>query len=185
MAAPSILHTPRLSLRAPQARDAAQITQRIGVKDVAWNLGRAPYPYKRTDADEFIRRADENWSNDKAYVFMLEHAKDGVIGCCGLDALDDGIWEIGYWLGKAWWGQGYTSEAAGAVLDWAGKDHAITELVSGHFTDNLASGRVLEKLGFKPVGIVEHTGAARGKPSPALRYIRGAPAEAALRMASH
>lgn len=185
MANTTILHTTRLSLRAPQVRDAAQITERIGVRDVAWNLGRAPYPYALKDAEDFIKAASQNWENDKAYVFMLEHAKDGVIGCCGLDRHTDEVWEIGYWVGQPWWGQGYMSEAATEVMRWAQQDRSIAQFVSGHFTDNLASGRVLEKLGFKPVDVVPHAGAARGKPSPALRYTHGAPPEMALRTASH
>ena len=185
MATPAILHTERLSLRAPQVRDAAQITERIGVRDVAWNLGRAPYPYALSDAEDFIERAVQNWADDKACVFMLEHAKEGVIGCCGLDRHTDEIWEIGYWVGQPWWGQGFISEAASEVMRWAEQDHGIKQFVSGHFTDNPASGRVLEKLGFEPVGTAKHFGLARGSEHLAMRYTRAAPPEMALRIASH
>ncbi|GAB5457179.1 MAG: GNAT family N-acetyltransferase [Henriciella sp.] len=185
MTDPIILHTQRLSLRAPQTRDAVQITERIGVKDVAWNLGRAPYPYYRKDADAFILRASENWGSDKAYVFMLEHAKDGVIGCCGIDAASEDIWELGYWIGKPWWRQGYATEAASSMLDWAQESKSISKLIAGHYMDNPISGVVLKKLGFKSVGKLNLSGAARGKLSPVMRYAKGAPAEAALRLAPH
>ncbi|MEM7493551.1 MAG: GNAT family N-acetyltransferase [Pseudomonadota bacterium] len=185
MAIPAILHTDRLSLRVPQIRDAAQITERIGVRDVAWNLGRAPYPYALSDAEDFISVAAQNWADDQAYVFMLEHAKDGVVGCCGLDRHTDEVWEIGYWVGQPWWGQGFVSEASSEVMRWAQEELDINQFVSGHFTDNPASGRILKKLGFEPVDIVPHIGAARGVPSPALRYTKGAPPEMALKTASH
>ncbi|MDG1244659.1 MAG: GNAT family protein [Porticoccaceae bacterium] len=71
-----------------------------------------------------------------------------------------------------------------AVMDW-GKTKGMEKFVSGHFVDNPASGRVLEKLGFVPVGIVDHIGAARGGPSPAQRYVLGASPQDALRTASH
>ncbi len=183
--APVILHTQRLTLRAPQPRDAAQIAERIGIKDVAWNLGRAPYPYELSDAEAFIEKAGTNWAEGKACVFMLEHPTDGVIGCTGLDKHGENLWEIGYWAGKPWWGQGFVSEAAQAVMEWAETEKEISGFVSGHFTDNPASGRVLEKLGFIAVGVVDHVGAARGGPSPAMRYARGAPPEMALQTASH
>jgi len=180
-----ILHTERLSLRAPQARDAVQIAERIGLKDVAWNLGRAPYPYDLSDAEDFILSTQKKWQEGKACAFMLEHPKDGVIGGCGLDGHGDGLWEIGYWVGKPWWGQGFITEAASTVLNWGRDERGITKFVSGHFTDNPASGRVLTKLGFEPVGVVDHFGAARGELSPALRYTLGADPQDALRTATH
>lgn len=184
MAETETIKTERLILRAPIATDADEITTRIGVKAVAWNLGRAPYPYARSDAEGFITKARENWANDTAYVFVAEYAGEGVIGCVGLDLHGDDIWEIGYWIGQPWWGQGFVSEAATAVMDW-GKAKGMEKFVSGHFVDNPASGRVLEKLGFVPVGIVDHIGAARGGPSPAQRYVLGASPQDALRTASH
>ena len=181
----AILMTDRLVLRAPQPRDAAQIAERIGLKDVAWNLGRAPYPYAKSDAEAFIQHASDGWVNGSACIFMLEHPTDGVIGCTGLDCHDGKYWEIGYWVGKPWWGQGFVTEAATAVMNWAETDMGFTAFVSGHFTDNPASGHVLTKLGFRPVGVVEHMGAARGALTPAMRYTKGAPDEVALKTATH
>lgn len=185
MADPVILMTERLVLRAPQPRDAAQITERIGIKDVAWNLGRAPYPYALKDAEDFIVRANKGWRDNSSCVFMLEHPKDGVIGCTGLDCHGGKYWEIGYWVGKPWWGQGFVTESATAVMNWAQDEMGFSEFVSGHFVDNPASGKVLKKLGFEPVGTVEHMGAARGVLTTALRYTKGAPAEIALQTATH
>ena len=184
MAQTETIQTDRLVLRVPTEADADEITLRIGVKAVAWHLGRAPFPYARSDADSFIANAIENWANDKAYVFVAEYADEGVIGCVGLDLHGDDIWEIGYWIGQPWWGKGFVSEAASAVMDW-GKAKGMSKFVSGHFVDNPASGRVLEKLGFVSVGIVDHIGAARGGPSPAQRYALGASPQDALRTASH
>jgi len=181
---PISLKTERLVLRAPEAQDADQITAGIGVKEVAWNLGRAPYPYARSDAVSFIERASANWLEDKAYVFLAHYSDEGVIGCVGLDRHGEDIWEIGYWIGQSWWGRGFVTEAAQAAIDWA-VSIGLSRFVSGHFVDNPASGKVLEKLGFVPAGIVDHIGAARGGPSPALRYALGATPQDALRTASH
>ena len=185
MADPAILMTDRLVLRAPQPRDAAQITERVGLKDVAWNLGRVPYPYALSDAEAFIKHATEAWADNRGCIFMLEHPTDGVIGCTGLDLHGERYWEIGYWVGKPWWGQGFVTEAATAVMNWAENEMGFSEFVSGHFIDNPKSGRVLSKLGFKSVGLVEHMGAARGVLTPAMRYTKGAPDEIALKTATH
>lgn len=185
MAEPVTLKTERLVLRLPEAADATQITQRIGERDVVWNLGRAPYPYQLSDAEEWIEKVPQSWKADSAYVFMLTTKTDGVIGCVGLDQKPENIWEIDYWLGKAWWGQGFVTEAASAVMHWAETERGLTAFASGHFTDNPASGRVLTKLGFEPVGETELFGRARGKTCPAIRYTHGADPDLALRLAAH
>lgn len=172
-----ILQTPRLQLRAPQMEDAPRITKYIGEKDVAWNLGRAPYPYKLSDAEAWL---DKIRHDESSFIFAAILPVEGLIGVVGLDAHPGPVWELGYWLGKPWWGHGYITEAAAAILDWAEQTHAIRAFVAGHYVDNPASGRVLTKLGFSPVGTRDMTGTARGFASPARRYTRGAPAELAL-----
>lgn len=185
MANPIILRTQRLVLRPPLPHDAPQIAERIGVKAVAWNLGRAPFPYQLSDAQDWLERVPKGWVEDTAYVLLITHAEHGVIGCVGLDLKPMDVWEIGYWLGQDWWGQGYVTEAAQAVMDWAETEMEIQQFASGHFTDNPASGRVLKKLGFDPCGEVELFGQARGRKSPALRYTKGADPDLALRIAAH
>lgn len=185
MANPIILRTERLVLRPPLPDDAEQIAEQIGLKDVAWNLGRAPYPYQSSDAVEWIERVPQGWTEDTAYVLLITHKIDGVIGCVGLDLKPMDVWEIGYWLGKPWWGLGYVTEAAAALMDWAEGAMELRQFASGHFADNPASGRVLEKLGFVAVGEVELFGRARGKKSPAVRYAKGTEPNLALRLAAH
>lgn len=185
MANPLILRTERLLLRPPLPHDAPQISEHIGVRDIAWNLGKAPYPYQLSDAEEWLERVPKGWVEDTAYVLMITTPEDGVMGCIGLDLKPMDVWEIGYWLGKPWWGQGYITEAATAVMDWAENTMSIDKFASGHFVDNPASGRVLEKLGFTPVGEVELFGRARGKKSPAIRYSRGTDPNLALKLAAH
>ena len=185
MSQPAELATERLILRMPQPADADAITERIAIKDIVWNLGRAPFPYKRSDAESWLETVPKGWAEDTAYVFAITTADDGMIGSIGLDRHPEDIWEIGYWLAKPWWGQGLVTEAGQAVLAWARESQGIDQFMSGHFTDNPASGRVLVKLGFEPVGEIDMTGRARGVPAPCTRYVCGAPAEAALRLAAH
>jgi RimJ/RimL family protein N-acetyltransferase len=65
------------------------------------------------------------------------------------------------------WGRGYATEAGRALLAAARHGLRLKRLGAGHFLDNPASGRVLEKLGFKPTGkIVPHYSAGRGEAAP-------------------
>ena len=185
MAYPAIVKTERLILRVPLPEDAPQIAQSIGRKEVVWNLGRAPFPYALSDANAWIERTPEQWMTDRAYSFVITLPETGVIGAVGVDHLADQVWEIGYWVGAPWWGLGYATEAAAAVLEWAQAKHGLRAFVSGHFVDNPASGNVLTKLGFEPVGEIQLPSLARGEKSRALRYVRGAKPEQALGMAIH
>ena len=58
----------------------------------------------------------------------------------------------GYWIAKPYWNQGICTEALQAMLDYIRKTTDYKSLISGHFIDNPASGRVMEKCGFKPTG---------------------------------
>ena len=61
--------------------------------------------------------------------------------------------ELGYWIMRANWGRGFATEACSALIDIA-RTLGLSRLEAGHFIDNPASGRVLEKLGFEPLGII-------------------------------
>ena len=59
---------------------------------------------------------------------------------------------IGYWVAKPYWNQGICTEALRLMLDHIRQTTDIKSLISGHFVDNPASGRVMEKCGFVPTG---------------------------------
>ena len=100
------------------------------------------------------RLAREN-NNLKAYgvqywpIFLL--CSGAHVGCCGLRPyqLEQKIYEIGFHLHKAYWGQGFAVEAAHAVMDYAFGQLSAAGLFAGHHPANTPSRRVLEKLGFQ------------------------------------
>ena len=65
-------------------------------------------------------------------------------------------WEIGYWIGRPWWGQGFATEIGQALVALGTQTLGASRLIAGHYDDNPASGRVLEKLGFGYTGKAEH-----------------------------
>jgi RimJ/RimL family protein N-acetyltransferase len=82
--------------------------------------------------------------------FIVTLPGAGVIGSAGLGE-HEGEPELGFWIARPHWGQGYATEAAGAVLRIA-RTLGHRRVVAGHFVDNPASGKVLKKLGFVPTG---------------------------------
>lgn len=145
-----ILETERLVLRSPTASDAAAIVAGVGDFEVARNLARVPHPYTQNDAEAFLARAGV--TTDLVLGITLKSGA-AYIGGCGAHACGDGAYEIGYWLARPYWGFGYASEAARAVVSYVFDELGATYLTAGWFDDNPNSGRVLQKLGFMPAGV--------------------------------
>src|SRR5215469_12515291 len=109
------LETERLLLRPPEPRDVPAIVTWIGDWDVAKNLSRCPHPYIEQHAQEFLARAAEGRAKGTDFNFAITRRGDAqYMGQIGLH-LKDGRFELGYWLGKPFWGSGYASEAARRV----------------------------------------------------------------------
>jgi len=161
-----IIETRRLTLRAPEAPDAPRIAALCGDYAISKMTTRMPWPYSQADADGFVARCqDQDRRTDATFVLDLED--EGVVGVLGLFTPPVGHLEIGYWVGRPYWGRGLATEAVQGALAWAKSDWRKKLVVAGHFADNPASGQVLVKAGFLYTGVVE------AKPSVA----RGAPVD--------
>jgi RimJ/RimL family protein N-acetyltransferase len=148
----------RLFLRPAFPEDWEAILSRIGDPAIVRNLARAPWPYGEAEARSFAALDQDQ----RLPHFLVTLPGHGVIGSAGLGE-NDGQPEIGYWIARDFWGQGFATEAAGAVLKIA-RTLGHRRLTAGHFVDNLASGRVLRKLGFEPTGrIGKRHSCARGQ----------------------
>ena len=141
-----VLQTARLILRAPRLNDAPAIATLANDLRVAAMTARLPHPYSEADAEQFIAKA-------AAGAFTVTLADGTPIGLCGVDHSRGQQPELGYWLGVPYWGYGYATEAARAVIDHAFDDAAVAALVAGARVSNPASRRVLEKCGFQWPGV--------------------------------
>jgi RimJ/RimL family protein N-acetyltransferase len=143
-----VLATARLILRAPRSEDASAIASLANDQRIAANTTRIPHPYGVTDAEQFIAAARRR-HGEASFVIARD---DAVIGVCGVDCRDDGI-ELGYWLGVPYWGRGFATEAARALIDYAFDDLQHDTLQAGARVTNPASRRVLEKCAFQWTGV--------------------------------
>jgi RimJ/RimL family protein N-acetyltransferase len=167
-----ILSSARLRMRAPEATDASRLAELAADYDIACMTTRMPHPYGLEDAIGFIdRSAEEDPRTD--VTFVLEDAVDGPIGALGFFTDGGPGPEIGYWIGRPYWGRGYATEAVQTALAWADGDWGKRLTLARHFTDNPASARVLEKAGYLPTGVSEtRWSVARGAAAPTRRLIR-------------
>ena len=145
-----VLVTARLRLRTPQRDDAPAIAALANDRRIAENTARIPHPYMLADAEGFLRYLEESESE---IAFAITRADDTLIGLCGLLMKPRKTPEIGYWLGVPYWGHGYATEAARAVIDHAFEDLGLDRLEAGARVSNPASRRVLEKCGFQWSGV--------------------------------
>lgn len=156
------LKTERLVLRGLTQADAPAIAGLAADVGVAGQTANVPHPYTLADAERFVARA-EACDPRVQPGFAVEHRDFGVIGTLGFNPRKDGKTEVGYWLGRPFWGRGYATEALNAALVWAKDGWGKAALWAGHFADNPASGEVLIKAGFLYTGDVErHPSLARG-----------------------
>lgn len=157
----------RLFLRPAFPEDGEAVLAGIRDEAVVRNLARAPWPYGIDDAHAFVALPQDPCLPH----FLVTVPGVGVIGSAGLGD-NDGVPELGYWIARAHWGQGYATEAGRAVLRIA-RTLGHRWVTAGHFIDNPASGRVLRKLGFQPTGrIVKRHSCARGAFVDAIEHKR-------------
>ena len=147
--APTRLETDRLVLRAPAHSDAPRIAALAYDFDVARMTTAIPHPFDLSDAADFLVRMKDEPGQP---LFAVEAPGEGLIGLVGLHPNERNDLEIGYWLGRAYWGAGYMTEAVRAAVAWAAGTCGRRTLFSGHFADNEASGRVLCKADFLYTG---------------------------------
>ncbi|MBB5372039.1 8-oxo-dGTP diphosphatase MutT [Acidocella aromatica] len=145
-----VLRTTRLVLRPLHAGDAAHFHRLINDWEICRRLPDAPFPYPAQLAADWIDAALADREAARAEQFAMVEAETGaLVGVAGL-RLGKGqkTAELGYWLGRAHWGQGYALEAARRLLDWAFAALPLSHVTATVAADNEGSMAVLRKLGF-------------------------------------
>jgi RimJ/RimL family protein N-acetyltransferase len=160
--------TERLLLRPGWAEDAPALAAAIADERIVRNLATAPWPYRLRDAEAFLAQPRDPLL-PSFLVFERTDGEPRLIGSCGLGRRPSGAVELGYWIARPFWGQGFATEASTALIEIA-RALRLPRLQASHFLDNPTSGRVLEKLGFEPLGIT----------APRLSCARGTEAQSKM-----
>ena len=158
--------TPRLLLRPGFPEDAPALANAIADKAIVRNLAAVPWPYSMRDAEAFLAKPRDPVL-PSLLIFERGTGAPQLVGACGLGRRPSGSVEMGYWIGKPFWGHGYATEACVALIDIA-RMLGLPTVEGSYFIDNPASRRVLEKMGFEPLGIIApRMCCARGAEVPA------------------
>lgn len=144
-----ILKTFRLQLRPFEVKDAHAVCQLAGNKEIAQGTINIPHPYEEKVAAEWINSLQKNLSekNELTFAVTLQYY-ERLIGSMSL-CVDTQHWHghIGYWIGRPFWGKGYCTEAALTVMKYGFHNLGLNRIFAFYFPFNIASERVLKKLG--------------------------------------
>jgi RimJ/RimL family protein N-acetyltransferase len=152
----NVIITNRLQLRPFQTSDIPHIVQLLSTPDIAKTTLNIPYPYREEDARAWIELQEKHRATGAGYTFAITRRDDAQL----LGAIDirpqscHRKAEIGYWIGVPYWGQGYATEAVQTIIRYGFEMLDLNRIYALHFTDNPASGRVMQKAGMTFEGIL-------------------------------
>lgn len=152
-----VIRTDRLVLRPFERSDAEEVRRLAGAFEIADTTLNIPHPYPPELAESWIESHGPRLvlGEQVTYAIVRDH-DDRLVGAIGLvirRQFDRA--EMGYWIGVPYWGNGYCTEAARALLDVAFGPLGLNRVHATHLTRNPASGRVMQKIG------MVHEGRAR------------------------
>ncbi len=151
-----LLRTERLLLRALALSDAPRVKQLAGHPDIAAVTTNIPHPYPVALAERWIASHEPNRRAGRSLELGIEH-RSMLVGSVSLMNMAEGRANVGYWLGVDFWGRGLMTEAVTALAEYAFETIGLQELRAIHMWRNPASGRVLQKAGFRRIGAEQRT----------------------------
>ena len=152
---PKILKTERLRLRKAKLADAEVIFREYAqdpevTKYVSW---RAHQNLEETR--EYVQMCLLAWDVGKAFHWVIERAEDKQLMGMIIARVNAEKWELGYVLARSHWRQGYMTEALKVLIGWALKQKEIHRVWAVCDVDNIASARLMEKVGMQREGILK------------------------------
>ncbi len=149
------LETERLILNAIGPTDIPQIVDYLQDKVYSDFTSNIPYPYRKEDAEYWLKLAEEAFANSKGFTFAIRNKDKKLIGAIGLHDEGSDKAELGYWIAIPYWNKGYVTEAAKAIIDFGFKELNFNKIFATYFPHNPASGKVMEKIGMKKEALLK------------------------------
>jgi RimJ/RimL family protein N-acetyltransferase len=127
----------------------ADAVQRLASDAAVAATTRIPHPYPENGARDFISSQLKERADGTGYVFAIKDRQE-LVGVCGLHGIEAGrARELGFWIGRPFWGKGFASFGVNMVLQFAFQNLRLERVGSCALESNAASRRVLEKNGFR------------------------------------
>jgi len=143
------IETSRLILRPFELSDTQNIQKMAGDYAIADTTLNVPYPYKNGMAEEWISTHQSKFEAGEQIIYAITlKSNHNLIGAIGLTVNKRfNRAELGYWVGKKYWNNGYCTEASKAIIEFAFINFNYHKIEATHIKRNPASGKVMNKIG--------------------------------------
>ncbi|MBB4806742.1 RimJ/RimL family protein N-acetyltransferase [Chryseobacterium defluvii] len=150
-----LIETERLILSQLKEDDIPFVVEYLQEKAFSELTSNIPYPYTKDDAEFWLRISQEAFEKRSGYTFAIRNKEGNIIGAIGLHDRGDDKAELGYWMGKPFWNNGYVTEAANAIVNFGFKVLNFNKIYATHFLHNPSSGRIMQKIGMEKEAILK------------------------------
>lgn len=148
----TILKTERLTLRPFSLTDAPSLHELINQWEIAYNTANIPHPYPEGLAENYILATNEKWLTAETLTFAVICGSE-LVGCTNLSVRhSQSRAELGYWIGKAYWGRGYATESARRLVEFGFEKMKLNRVFASCFSRNTASAKVMQNVGMQYEG---------------------------------
>lgn len=152
----------RCFIRGWKPSDVDSLAFHANEKAISNNLRDSfPFPYTKTDAENFIKNIVP--TNPYLLAIVIEGKAVGGFGGIIQTDIHQYTIEIGYWLGKNYWGRGIMTEVVLHFSDWLISDKGFHRVYALPFSSNAASISLLKKVGFQFEGTLRKSAFKNGK----------------------
>jgi len=149
----SIITTSRLTLRPFTKEDCSDVQKLAGNVNVSKSTLNIPHPYGHREAREWIACHQLQWYQKIALSYAIVYTATGdLLGSISLMDIERSEACLGYWIGEPYWNMGFCTEASNAVIKFAFKAMGLQRLTANHSSNNIASGKVMRKIGMSYIG---------------------------------
>lgn len=166
------LETGRLVLNELQAGDLPRIVEYAADPGIAQYTLNIPHPYAEKDAIYWLNAVYQGFKEGTQHVFAIR-LKPGLEFIGGIGLVITRRFhraEIGYWVGKPFWNNGYTSEAMKPIIEYGFQKLNLNKIYAIHLQENMASGQVMEKNGMQREGFLKEHVFKKGTYHNVIQY---------------
>jgi len=159
------LHTNNLIIKKPSEKHLKSLIKELNNWNISKWLIEVPYPYTVDDAKYWVKKSKQD-----QYSFNI-YLKNKLIGGVSLtNQRENSKWELGYWIGEEYWGNGYAIEACENLISYFFSNTNNSIIYASHMKDNIKSKKIIIKLGFKLVSSGKKFSISRNEMVEDLNY---------------
>ncbi|WP_294276605.1 GNAT family N-acetyltransferase [uncultured Chryseobacterium sp.] len=157
------IETDRLILSELQEDDLPSVVDYLQHEEFSKYTSNIPFPYRKEDAEFWLKLTREAFEQRKGFTFAIREKTGNIIGAIGLHDQGSDKAELGYWMAKAFWNQGFITEAAKAVVEFGFNELKFNKIYATHFLHNPSSGKVMQKIGMELEAVLKQHLKKEGK----------------------